>query len=144
MPVTQCEATRFTTGYGARVRRDHDFDIIAVRRDRVVGRSAIIRAVSRYPGDPDVDLIQQRRHLRRIVGILIREGPRDYHAIASIDRQMESAPFPARLHAVFRPQPLTRPVDPRPVLSINKCNGPCGTEAGWITGNVMARRLIVL
>jgi hypothetical protein len=30
------------------------------------------------------------------------------------------------------------------LLSINKCNGPCGTEARWIAGNVTARRLIVL
>jgi hypothetical protein len=30
------------------------------------------------------------------------------------------------------------------VLSINTCNGPGGTEAGWITGNVAARRLTVV
>jgi hypothetical protein len=32
----------------------------------------------------------------------------------------------------------------KPVLSINTCNGPCGTCAGWITGNVTARRLTVV
>jgi hypothetical protein len=42
------------------------------------------------------NLIQQRRHLRRIIGVLIREGLRDYHATASIDRQMEFAPFAER------------------------------------------------
>jgi hypothetical protein len=30
------------------------------------------------------------------------------------------------------------------VLSINICNGPWGTDSGWITGNVTARRLIVV
>jgi len=30
------------------------------------------------------------------------------------------------------------------VLSINTCNGPCGTEAGCTTGNVTARRLTVV
>jgi hypothetical protein len=57
MPVTLCEWTLFTTEYGGRARWDHDFDIIAVRRDRLVGGGAIIRAVSRYPTDPAVNLI---------------------------------------------------------------------------------------
>ena len=57
------------------------------------------------------NLIQQRRHLRRIIGVLIREDLRDYHATASIDHQMEFAPFAARFRAVFRLQPLTHPVD---------------------------------
>ena len=144
MPVTLCESILFTTEYGGRAWWYHNFDIIAVRRDRRVGGGAIIRAVCRYPTDPVVNLIQQRRHLRRIVGVLISKGAGNYHAIAGIDRQMAFAPFPTRLHAVFRLQPLTRSVDLQPVLSINKCNGPCGTEAGWIAGNVTARRLIVL
>jgi len=29
------------------------------------------------------------------------------------------------------------------VPSIDTCNGPCGTKAGWMTGNVTARRLTV-
>jgi hypothetical protein len=73
-----------------------------VLRDGFVGGGAIIRTVSRYPGDPAVNLIQQRRHLRRIVGVLISKDLRNYHAIAGIDRQMEFAPFAARLHAVLR------------------------------------------
>jgi len=32
----------------------------------------------------------------------------------------------------------------REVLSINTCNGPGGTCAGWITGNATARRLTVV
>src|ERR1700676_4946312 len=81
MPVTLCEWTLFTTEYRGRARWDHDFDIIAVRRDGVVGGSALIRAVRRYPVDPTFNLIQERRRLRRIVGILIREGLRHDHAI---------------------------------------------------------------
>jgi hypothetical protein len=30
------------------------------------------------------------------------------------------------------------------VLLINTCNGPWGTDASWITGNVTARRLTVV
>ena len=72
MPVTLGERTWFTIEYGRRARRDHDFDVIAVRGDRVVGGRAIIRAVSRYPGDRAINLIEQRRNLRRIIGVLIR------------------------------------------------------------------------
>src|ERR1700716_3332498 len=111
MPVTLGEWTLFTIEYGGRARWNHDFDIIAVRCDRAVCGSAIIRAVSRYPADQAVNLIQQWRHLRRIVGVLIREGLRYDHAVGGIDRQMEFAPFAARLRAVFRFQPLTRSVD---------------------------------
>jgi hypothetical protein len=56
--------------------------IIAVHGDRGVGGGAIICAVSRYPGDWDVNLIQQWRNLRWIVIVLI------YHTVFSIDRQM--------------------------------------------------------
>ena len=102
--------------------------MIAARRDRAVRRSA----VSRCPVDRAVDLIQQRRHLSRTVGILMREGPRHDHTVVGIDRQMRFAPFGPRLRAAFRIQPLTRPVDP-PAGSIDKRNGPRGTEAGWVT-----------
>ena len=48
---------------------------------------------------------------------------------------MQFAPFPGRLRAMFRLQPLTRSVRTcKPVLSINTCNGPWGTDASWITG----------
>jgi hypothetical protein len=45
MPVTLCEWTLFIIYYGCRSRWNHDFDIIAVRRDRCVGRSTVIRAI---------------------------------------------------------------------------------------------------
>ena len=64
--------------------------------------------------DPAIDLIEQRRHLGRIVGVLIRQCLRHDPAGRGIDRQMQFAPFPARLCAVFRLQPLTRPVDLQP------------------------------
>ena len=72
--------------------------------------SPVIRAVSRYPGDRDVDLIQQWRNLRRIIIVLIRQCLSDDHAIFSVDRQMEFTLFPARLRTMFRLQPLTSPV----------------------------------
>ena len=80
--------------------------------------------------------------MRWIIDVLIRQGVRDDLAVGSIDCQMEFAPFPARLLAVLRLQPLAGPVNLQSVLSINRCNGPCGTEAGLITANPTARRLI--
>jgi hypothetical protein len=74
---------------------------------------AIIRAIGWHPGDLAINLIEQRRHLGRIVGILIRQGLRHYHAAGGINRQMQFAPFPARLRAMFRLQPLARPGDRR-------------------------------
>jgi hypothetical protein len=41
-------------------------------RDRLVGGRTIIGAISRHLADRIVNLIQQRRYLRRIVRILIR------------------------------------------------------------------------
>ena len=81
MAVTLCEQTWLTTEHGRRALRNHDFDIIAMRGDRGVGGRAVIRAVSRYPRDRDVDLIQQWCHLRRIVIVLIRQCLGDYHGI---------------------------------------------------------------
>ena len=100
MPVTLCERTQF---------------IIAVRRDHLAGGGVIICAVSRHPSDSTVNLIQQRRNLGQIVGVLFRESPGNYHAIAGIDHQMQFVPFPTRLRAAFRLQPLMRPVNPTPV-----------------------------
>src|ERR1700722_10100843 len=111
MPVTLREWALFTFDYGGRARWDHDFNVIAVRCDRLVGGGTIIRAVGCYPVDQAVNLIQERRHLRRIVGVLISKGLRNYHAVIGIDRQMQFAPLAAGLHAVFRLQPLTRAVD---------------------------------
>src|ERR1700676_2795742 len=111
MPVTLCERTWFTTEHGRRAWRNHDLNIIAVCCDHAVGGSAVIRAVSRYPGDRDIDLIQQWRNLRLIVIVLIRQCLSDYHAIFGIDRQMKLAPCPARLRAVFGLQPLAGPVN---------------------------------
>ena len=93
MPVTLCEWTLFTTEHGGRAGWDHDFNVIAVRRDRLVGGGTIIRAVGRYPVDQAVNLIQERPHLRRIVGVLIGKGQRNYHAVIGIDGQMQFAPW---------------------------------------------------
>ncbi len=62
MSIALFEWTLFTTEYRGRARWDHDFDIIAVRCDGVIGGSAIISAVSCYPHDPAFNLIQQRRN----------------------------------------------------------------------------------
>jgi hypothetical protein len=53
--------------------------------------------------------LRERADLGRIVGILIGRHLRHDHAAGSIDRQMQLAPFPARLGAMPRLQPLTRP-----------------------------------
>jgi len=67
-----------------------------VRRDRLANGVTIIRAIRRHSGDPVVNLIQQWRHLRRIVSVLTRKYLRNDHAAACIHRQMPFAPFPAR------------------------------------------------
>jgi hypothetical protein len=54
-------------------------------------------------------LIKRRGDLGSIVGVLIRQGLRHDHSTVSIDRQMQFAPFPARLRAMLRLQPLARP-----------------------------------
>jgi hypothetical protein len=82
-----------------------------VRCDRLVSGSAIIRAIGRHLGNLTVNLIEQRRYLRRIVGVLIRQGLRHDHAAIGINCQMQLAPCPARLRAMLRLQPLTRSVD---------------------------------
>ena len=72
-----------------------------MRRDRLASGRAILRAIGRHPGNPAVDLIEQRRHQGRIDGVLIRQ--------------------------CLRHDPAGR-----------------GIDAGWITGNVTARRLTVV
>ena len=52
------------------------------------------------------DLRQQWPHLGRVVSILVGEDLRDYRATGGIDRQMQLAPRPARLRAMFCFQPL--------------------------------------
>jgi hypothetical protein len=68
-------------------------------------------APSADTGNPTVNPIEQQCHLGRIVGVLIREGLRDDHAAAGIDRQMQFATFPARPRTMFCLQPLACPVD---------------------------------
>ena len=111
MPITLCGRSRFGAGYSGRARRDHHLDAIAVRRDCLVGGGAVIRAAGCRPGYRTVNLIKQRGDLGWIVGILIRQGLRHDHAAGGINRQMQLAPFPARLRAILRLQPLARPVD---------------------------------
>jgi hypothetical protein len=82
MTITLYRWTLFTTGDSSRAWWDHDFDGIAARRDRCVGGCTIIRAVSRYPDDLAVNLIQQWRHLRWIVDVLRqRHGPSTDRAV---------------------------------------------------------------
>ena len=111
MAITLGRRIQFTAGNSRRARRDHHRDAIAVRGDRLVGGYTIIRAIRRHLGHGAVNLIEQRRHLRWIVGVLIRQGLRQDHAAGGIDRQMQFAPFPARFRAMFRLQPLTRAVN---------------------------------
>jgi hypothetical protein len=109
MVITLCRLIPFAAGHRRRARWNHHIDVIAVRRDRLLSGVTIIRAIGRHSGNPVFNLIQQRRHLGWIVGVLIRQGLRHDHAAGSIDRQMQFAPFPARLRAMLRLQPLARP-----------------------------------
>ncbi len=85
MVITLCRLIPFAAGHRRRARRNHNVDVIAaVRRDRLVSGVTIIRAICRHSGDPVVNLIQQRRYLRRIVRVLIRKHLRHHHAAACI------------------------------------------------------------
>ena len=55
----------------------------------MISGSAIIGAVGHYLGNPAVNLIEQKPHLRRIVDVLIREGLRNYRAVGCIGGQMQ-------------------------------------------------------
>jgi hypothetical protein len=99
-----------------------------VRRDCCVGGSTIIRTICRHLGNSTLNLIQQRGHLGWIVSVLIREGLRHDHAAVGINHLMEFAPLPARLRAVFRLQPLTRPVD----LQAGAVDYRPVTNFGWV------------
>jgi hypothetical protein len=61
MAIALCGRTQFAAGYGRRTRRYHHLDVIAVRRDRLVGGAAITRTIGRRPYDLAIDLIEQRR-----------------------------------------------------------------------------------
>jgi hypothetical protein len=65
----------------------------------LVSGVTVIRAIRRHPGNPVINLIEQRRHLRRAISVLIREGLRHDHAVTGIHRQMQFTSFPARLRA---------------------------------------------
>ena len=80
-------------------------------RDCLVGGRTIIGTISRHLANRIVNLIQQRRYLGRIVGILIRQRLRHNHAAGGINRQMQLAPLTARLRTMLRLQPLARSVD---------------------------------
>jgi hypothetical protein len=114
MAVPLCRPSHFAAGNGRRPWWYHHLDVIVVCRDRLVGGSAIIRAIGCRPTNPVINLTEQRRHLGRIVGILIPQGLRHDHPAGSVDRQMQLAPRPARLRAMFRLQPLARSVDLQP------------------------------
>jgi hypothetical protein len=111
MAITLCRRTRITVRDGRRARRDHHLDLIAVRGDCLVGGHAIIRTIGRHLDNRMVNLIEQRADLGRIIRILIRQRVRHDHAVRRVHRQMQLAPFPARLHAVLCLQPLTGSVD---------------------------------
>ncbi len=107
MAVALRERIQFATGHGRRARWDHHVDCIAVRRDRLVSGCTI----GRHPDNLAINSVEQRRHLGWVVDVLIRQGLCHDHAADGIDRQMQFAPCPARLHAMFRLQPLSRPID---------------------------------
>ena len=73
--ITLCRLIPFAAGHRRRARWNHHVDVIAVRRDRLVSGVTIIRATRRQSGNPVFNLIQQRRHLGWIVGVLIRGPP---------------------------------------------------------------------
>src|ERR1700721_2735616 len=120
--------TRFPAGDGRRARWDHHLDAIAMLRDRLVGGRTIIGTISRHLANRIVNLIQQRRYLRRIVRILIRQRLRHNHAAGGINRQMQLSPFPARLRTMLRLQPLTRSVTWQPGVAVKTWTGTSAPE----------------
>src|SRR3954462_1234731 len=109
--VTLCRGTQFAAWEGRRARWDYHLNAIAVRRNRLVSGVTVIRTIGLYLGNRAVNLIEERPYLGWIVGVLIRQCLRHDHAAGRVDRQMQLAPLPARLRAMFRLQPLARSVD---------------------------------
>ncbi|MDD2878657.1 MAG: hypothetical protein PHT60_16020 [Acidiphilium sp.] len=70
----------------------HNLDVIAVLRDCLVGRCAIISTVRSHPTNRTFYLIEQRADLGRIVDVLIRQRLRHDHAAGSVDCQMQISP----------------------------------------------------
>src|SRR3954465_5078365 len=109
--VTLSRCTQFAAWDGRRARWDYHLNAIAVRRNRLVSGVTVIRTIGHYLGNRAVNLIEERPYLGWIVGVLIRQCLRHDHAAGRVDRQMQLAPLPARLRAMFRLQPLARPID---------------------------------
>ncbi|NYH14492.1 hypothetical protein GGD41_001720 [Paraburkholderia bryophila] len=74
--------------------------------DRLVGGRAVVGTFSSDLCDFAVDLGQQRRDLRRIIVVLIRQGVRHDQATVGINGQMQLAPAPAGLRTVLLLQPV--------------------------------------
>src|SRR3954469_25542011 len=99
--VTLCRCTQFAAWDGRRARWDYHLNAIAVRRNRLVSGVTVIRTIGHYLGNRAVNLIEERPYLGWIVGVLIRQCLRHDHAAGRVDRQMQLAPLPARLRAMF-------------------------------------------
>ncbi len=68
------------TEYRCCMRRDNHANIFAVTRDYVVGRHPVICADGGHADDRRLDLIQQRRHLRRVSNIVPGQGRSHDHS----------------------------------------------------------------
>jgi hypothetical protein len=87
--------------------RDNHSNIFAVSGYYFVGRHPIISAVGCNAGDCRLDLIQQRRHLRRISNIVPGQGRSHDHSGVGIHSQVQLFPSAIRLCAMLLLKPLT-------------------------------------
>ena len=77
--------------------------------------AAIVWSVGTPSYVPSAD--RQHRHRGLITHLLTGEGLRHGHAAAGLNRGMQLAPFQGQLGAMFRPQPLPRPVNRWAILN---------------------------
>ena len=91
MSVTLTELTLPPATHSGNTRWNNHLNIITIKRDRLVNGCPIIGVIGHHHADFTLNLIEQWRHLRRIVCMLICEYLHYNHAGFGIGRQMQLA-----------------------------------------------------
>jgi hypothetical protein len=88
--------------------RDHDPDVRAMLRHRLVSRPSIIGAICCHLLDVSLYLIKQRPHLGRVSHFFFSERLSHDHAAGGVNGEMQFAPASACARAVLFRQPFAR------------------------------------
>ena len=100
--------------------------------DGLVGGLAVIRAVRQHRGNRALDLVEQRADPGRVA--LVRGGQLGGQDVAAvgIDGEVQPAPAPARLAAVFLMKLLARPNDLGMIWNVELAGWPHIDVAIWV------------